>query len=191
MSKASLTSAAKAGLARNAGRLSSRFVRSRSGVAAVEAAVIAPVFILFVSGVAEVSAMLLSMRMLDHATETVARRIRMGDIVTRGGSAAAFKQTFCDALPAFTDCANQLSVKAVAAADLPGLTSALASATATPASPSFNPGLSESFVAVEAKLAWPSFSPLFSNLTPTLVTFQSRAVFRNEPFPASQTGSGT
>jgi Flp pilus assembly protein TadG len=190
MSKAFSPSAEKS-FARRTGRLCSRFVRSRSGIAAVEAAVIAPVFILFVSGVAEVSAMMLTMRMLDHATEAAARRVRMGDITTRAGSAAQFKQSFCDALPGFTDCANQLSVKAVAAADLPGLTSALASATATPASPSFNPGLPESFVAVEAKLDWPSFSPLFSNLTPTLVTFQSRAVFRNEPFPASQTGSGT
>jgi Flp pilus assembly protein TadG len=171
-------------------RLFGRFLRSGEGVTAIETALVAPVFILFVAGVAEVSAMLITMRMLDNATESAARLVRMGDATLRSGSAAAFKDAVCSGLPSFASCAENLTIKMVAAEALGDLGSQLASTPASVASPAFNPGLPSGFVAVEAKLEWGSFSPMFSKLTPTLVTFISRTAFRNEPFPPSQTGVG-
>jgi Flp pilus assembly protein TadG len=190
MSKHRSQPVSEPGLFLRAARLCGRFARARTGVTAIETALVAPMFIVLVSGIAEVSAMLLTMRMLDNATESAARLIRVGDAATRTSSAEQFKQSVCAGVPRFADCAGNLSVKVVSARDLSGLAGALAATSATPGSPSFNPGLAEAFVAVETRLDWPSFSPLFSGLTPTLVTFEARSVFRNEPFPESQTGSG-
>jgi Flp pilus assembly protein TadG len=178
------------GLFLRAAHLCGRFARACTGVTAVETALVAPVFIVLVSGIAEVSAMLLTMRMLDNATESSARLIRVGDVVTRASSPEQFRQSVCAGVPSLADCASNLTVKVVSAPDISGLASALAAASATPGSPSFNPGLAEAFVAVETRLDWPSFSPLFSGLTPTMVTLEARSVFRNESFPESQTGNG-
>ena len=158
-----------------------RFVRLENGATAVEAALVAPVFIFFVSITMELAAIALSMRALDNATDAAARRIRVGDAVVRASSGTEFRQLICQDMPAFTNCNQTLKLKVVSSMEFGILATALANASPTVETPVFNPGQPRSFVAVEATFTWAVTTTLFFVL-PEELEFSSRTAFRNEPF---------
>jgi Flp pilus assembly protein TadG len=166
-----------------------RFVRLENGATAVEAALVAPVFIFFVSITMELAAITLSIRALDNATDAAARRIRVGDAVVRASSGAEFRQLICQDMPAFTDCNKTLKVRVVSSMTIDTLASEVAKASPTLATPVFNPGQPRAFVAVEATLSWAVTTPLFFVL-PKELEFSSRTAFRNEPFVNVGPGGG-
>ena len=117
-----------------AGRRSARSLkRDERGFTAVEFAMVATPFLMFLFGIINVGLLYFTTFSLENATETTARYIRTGQAKTAGWTQDQFRTQLCNRLPAFiqgssNDCPN-LRVDVQVIAD--GTTPAPASGTAT------------------------------------------------------------
>ena len=83
-----------------------RFRRNRRGSAAVEFALVAPVFFALLFAIIETAIMFFASQVLETVTQNSARMILTGQAQTAGYTQAQFKTYVCSQIPALFTCAN-------------------------------------------------------------------------------------
>jgi Flp pilus assembly protein TadG len=163
--------------------------RGRSGSAAIEFAMVAPVFFIFLLGTIEIGIMYLGQFALQNATNDAARLIRTGQVDLNHMSAAQFRSSICDRISPILKCNTslQIDVKSFTSFGSASFTNPLlGNGTLNPNLNQFSPGTVCSIVLVRAFYVWNVNTPL---LTPFLVNMSggnhlltASAAFRNEPY---------
>ena len=159
-------------------------LRARRGVAALEFALIAPLFVLTVLGVMGVGLLAVDQALLDRATADAARLIRTGALQQAGGAEQVFTARLCADLPGIIPC-NTLEVDVQAGADFAALNASVPlTASGTMQNTAFTPGGPGQAVLVEvgypASFPFDLIAPLLGGGSGTLLL--SSVVFQNEMY---------
>jgi len=167
------------------------FVRSESGVTAIEFGLLAVPFFTIIGAILETSVVFLSGQVLDSAVHDASRLIRTGQVQAVGMSAATFKQRICDRLYGLFSNCNQLHV------EVQLLTTFNATNISAPVDMTgvnrgwtrpevFTPGVGSSIVLVQVYYKWPVIlgagNLTLANLPDGKRILGAATVFRNEPF---------
>src|ERR1700722_10029033 len=83
-----------------------RFRRNRRGSAAVEFALVAPVFFALLFAIIETAIMFFASQVLETITQESARMILTGQAQTASYTQSQFKTYVCSQIPALFNCAN-------------------------------------------------------------------------------------
>jgi Flp pilus assembly protein TadG len=170
--------------------------RGRSGSAAVEFAIIAPVLFLFLFGIIETGVIYFAGTALQNATDDAARMVRTGE--ASAFTVAQFKAQVCSEMSGFVStaqCTSNLQVDVEQYASFSGATYP----TVTNANGSLNtaamsyPGALApcEVVLVRAFYPWsimtPLMQPLLQNMPNGQYLLSAAAAFRSEPYTSSAT----
>ena len=178
----------------------SRFHGSRRGSAAVEFALVAPIFFALLFAIIETALVFFAGQVLETVTQNSARAILTGQAQAQGGSVAAcqttpgvvsacdqttFKTYVCSQIPALFDC-SKLYVDVVSTSSFTALnlTSYGDSCNFNPTGVQYNPGSSSQVVVVRMFYQWPLFvTGLGYNIgCSSKRLLVATAAFKNEPF---------
>ena len=157
----------------------------RSGVTAVETALIMPVFLLLCFGIIEVSMLYLAASNIEGQVAVAARQIRTGNIQKSGDPLGEFNQLLCGEVT-FIDCADLI----VDVRNFPSFGDVefgeYFDDEGNPTDNEFNPGGAGDTVLVRVAYRWKILTPF---LTPYLgdgggdtKLLHAAAVFRSEPY---------
>jgi Flp pilus assembly protein TadG len=170
-----------------------RFRRHRRGSAAVEFALVAPVFFALLFAIIEVALMFFASQVLETVTQASARYVLTGQAQSGSLTQAQFKTYVCGQIPALFTCAN---VK-VNVQSYPSF-SAISNSTVYDGSGNFTgaqnycPGDAGDIVFVSLSYQWPLFVTglgfNMSNPGSTKKWLTATAAFQNEPFSAPASG---
>jgi Flp pilus assembly protein TadG len=166
-----------------------RFRRHRRGSAAVEFALVAPVFFALLFAIIEVALMFFASQVLETVTQASARYVLTGQAQSGGLTQAQFKTYVCGQIPALFTCANvQVNVQSYPAF------SSISNSSVYDASGNFIgptnycPGNAGDIVFVSLSYQWPLFVTglgfNMSNPGTTKKWLTATAAFQNEPFSA-------
>jgi Flp pilus assembly protein TadG len=168
-----------------------RFRRNRRGSAAVEFALVAPVFFALLFAIIETSIMFFASEVLETITQNSARQILTGQAQTANyPDAGHFRSAVvCPQIPAIFTCNNiYVDVKSYptfAAADL-GISSQIVGGNFDTSTLSYSPGNSCDVVIARLFYIWPMFVTglgyNISNLNGNQRLLVATAAFRNEPY---------
>lgn len=168
---------------------------SRAGSAAIEFAMIAPVFFVLLMGTIEVGIMFFAQFTLQNAVDDEARQIRTGQVAASSVTQQEFRQAVCDKITPILGCdANlQIDVESYPSFGTANFTSPMTSSnTLDPNLNNFDPGTVCSVVLVRAFYTWNVVTPL---LTPFMINMANNehlitatAAFRNEPYNNTVSG---
>lgn len=167
-----------------------RLRRDRSGAAAIEFAMVVPLFLIGIIGIVEIAFTFLATQMLENATQDAIRSIMTGQVKSSTTSKDAFKSAVCDKVKLLLSCGN-LYVDAQAFASMPDpstFVSPLQNQQFVD-STQFITGKAGDIVVVRSFYAWPVFLTKFlygydmSNMEGGKRLLSSAAAVRNEPFP--------
>jgi Flp pilus assembly protein TadG len=177
-----------------------RLSADSSAIAAIEFAIVVPVFLILVVETMQLGYYFYASAALSRATTAAAREILTGSVTNQGLTAAQFRtQILCPLLPGSMSCANIVTnVQTVPEATSPGgfyaFVNAAKNGLTQPAMDnartSYCPGAPGSYVVVQVYFAMPVMSPIWVAMATSwnggLVHFVSAvAAFKNEPFPAT------
>jgi Flp pilus assembly protein TadG len=171
-----------------------RFRRSRGGSAAVEFALVAPVFFALLFAIIETAIVFFASQVLETVTQDAARQILTGQAQTAGyTSASNFKTAvICpnsNVVNVLFDCANGIFVDVKS---YPTFTNVVinsqidANGNFDPTTLAYNPGTSCDIVVARLFYRWPLFVTglgyNIANLSGNKRLLVATAAFRNEPF---------
>jgi Flp pilus assembly protein TadG len=169
--------------------------KARSGSAAIEFAMIAPIFFIFMLGTIEVGVMYLGQFALQNATSDAARLIRTGQVSLNNMTAAQFRTSICNGISPVLPCNTnlQIDVQSYTNFSTANYGSPLkADGTLNPALNNFSPGGVCSIVLVRAFYVWSVDTPLLStfmvNMAGNKHLMTATAAFRNEPYSTNVSG---
>jgi len=167
-------------------------IRSRRANAAVEMALVAPIFVVMLLNTIELGIMLYQQSVLDGSARIAARQIRTGQVQSATNPLTAFTTAFCNNASIVVSC-SQVSIDVESFANFSSMT--LAPVTVNKkgqvTNNTFTPGGPGSAVAVRVfytyqfTIPWVSF---LLNPNGNGVVLQSTVVFQNEPYPTAVTG---
>jgi Flp pilus assembly protein TadG len=165
-----------------------RFRRNRNGSAAVEFAMIAPMFIALLFAILESAMVFFAAQVLETVTQDSARMIMTGQEQTAGKSQAQFKTDLCGKVNALFDCVNGITIDVesfpqFSTVSLPDPIDA----NGNYAPPSnYLPGGPGDIVVVRVFYQWPIFVTRFgfnlSDVTANTRLLTATAAFQNEPY---------
>jgi Flp pilus assembly protein TadG len=165
-----------------------RFRRNRRGSAAVEFALVAPVFFALLFAIIETSIVFFAGQVLETVTQDSARMIMTGQAQNAGYSQAQFKTYVCGKISVLFDCVNGIYVDVKS---YPGFSS-ISINDPIDASKNFVPpnnysaGGPGDIVVVRLFYQWPLFVTglgyNISNLSGSKRLLSATAAFRNEPY---------
>ena len=167
-----------------------RFRRNRRGSAAVEFALVAPVFFALLFAIIETAIVFFASQVLETVTQDSARTIMTGQAQTASQTAAQFKTSVCNRISVLFDCTNGIYVDVQS---YPGFTSVTITDPIDGGKNFVNnmkycPGNAGDIVVVRLFYQWPLFVTglgyNISNLTGSKRLLTATAAFRNEPFLA-------
>ncbi|MDE2265115.1 MAG: pilus assembly protein [Alphaproteobacteria bacterium] len=168
---------------------------ARAGSAAIEFALIAPIFFVLLMGTMEVGIMFFAQFTLQNAVMSAARMIRTGQVATANMTAAQFRTSICNNISPILACDGNLQIDVESYANFSSVNFAnplTASNTLDPSLNNFSTGNVCSVVLVRAFYTWSVVTPL---LTPFMVNMANNehlltatAAFRNEPYNTSVAG---
>jgi Flp pilus assembly protein TadG len=165
-----------------------RFRRDKEGSAAVEFAIVAPVFFALLFAILETGIMFFAGQVLQTVAQDSARKIFTGQAQTAGDTPPLFASYVCSKVPALFTCSN-------IAIDVSSYSSFASISVVNPIDSSgnfvgtgmnYNPGGPGDIVVVRLFYQWPLFvtglgwNP--SNLTGNKRLLVGMAVFKNEPY---------
>jgi Flp pilus assembly protein TadG len=186
-----LTHSSRAGL-RFRGVFRRKFRRDERGSAAIEFAVIAPVFFFLMFVIAETALVFIAEQVMDNAVFETARLIRTGQVQEANMTKADFTDEVCGRVSIFVDCGSAnfyLDVKSYATFGDVALDSPIDDNEDFEDSGTFAFGSANDIVVVRAYYQWPTnqiFGSLsLKNLSNGKRLIGSFAAFRNEPFTAT------
>lgn len=164
-----------------------KFIRHQSGSVAVEFAMIAIPFFLFIFALIETALIIFSSVGLDIALGEAARQIRTGQVQAAGLTQAQFRQLVCDSAPSYFDCADKLKVDVrrfdnFSNTDFVNPTDADGKLILNF---SFEPGGPSDIVLARAFYVWNISAPIgvgLANMDGNNRLLSSSAAFRNEPY---------
>jgi Flp pilus assembly protein TadG len=167
-----------------------RLRRDQSGSAAVEFAIIAPIFFFLMFLIAETALIFIAEQVMDNAVFETARLIRTGQVQKGGMDAATFKTKVCDRMSVFVNCSSTnfyLDVKSYANFGAMDLSQPLKADKSFKDPGAFNFGQESQIVVMRAYYQWPTGN-FFG--TKTLASpgmngkrlIGSFSAFRNEPY---------
>lgn len=87
-----------------------RFRRNRRGSAAVEFALVAPIFFALLFAIIELALVFFASQMLETVTQDTSRLIMTGQAQTAAYTQASFKDAVCNKLTVMFDCTNGVSI---------------------------------------------------------------------------------
>lgn len=165
-----------------------RFRRNRRGSAAVEFALVAPVFFGLLFALLEIALVFFAGQLLETATQDSARMIMTGQAQSAAYTQAQFKTNLCGRLSTIFDCTNGIYI------DVQKYTSfgAISMSNQIDASKNFNtsmkydPGAPGDIVVVRVFYQWPTFviglGYNIANLANGKRLLMGTTAFRNEPY---------
>ena len=167
-------------------RLFRRFRRSRRGSAALEFALVAPIFFALLFAIIETALMFFASQVLETVTQNSARMILTGQAQQASYTQAQFATYVCSQIPALFSCNNVfIDVESSPSA------SSVAVNNCTDASGNFitakyTPGGAGDIVVVQLCYKWPIFVTglgyNIANLPGSMRLLRATAAFKNEPF---------
>jgi Flp pilus assembly protein TadG len=179
---------------------------ANKGSAAIEFAMVAPIFFILLMGTIEAGIMFFAQSSLQNALNDTARLVRTGQSAcyTTDGSgncvamtAAQFRTALCAEVSAIlTDCATggvQFDANAYSAGfSVASNSSPLDGSNNLPTLTTFNVGNACDVVLVRAFYKWPVFTPglnyFMANMAGSFHLLTSAAAFRNEPYSNNAAG---
>lgn len=176
-------------------------LKNQRGVAALEFALVAPLFFGFVLGIVDVCLYFAVAGQLQHAVVQAARQIRTGNVVgNTGASRDAFRVAVCDHIKIglVNNCATNVRVdirsfNSFGAISLPTSLDANSNGTIEDGETVFDTGGASCPVVVRAFFNYHTLVPGLQNLLAAVVpnsTYITAAVaFRNEPFTGGTSSS--
>jgi Flp pilus assembly pilin Flp len=170
-------------------------VKDDRGAAAVEFALVAPVFFLVLGAVVETGLMLFTEYVLQSSVQEAARMVRTGQAQNATMGAAAFKDEICGMAGIVLDCDADVTVYVRAETNfttlkdlVPSYLSVGSSYDATPEETSYDCGAPSEAVAIIATFDWDFVMPgmtAYGNIDgDSKRRLAGFAMFQNEPFPA-------
>ncbi len=167
-----------------------RFRRNRRGSAAVEFALVTPVFFALLFAIIETAIVFFAGQVLETVTQDSARQIMTGQAQTANYSQADFKTFLCTKIPALFTCANIfVEVKSYPTFPTVTVTEPIDAGKNFVPPTSYCPGAGGDIVVVRVFYQWPLFVTglgyNISNLTGSKRLLSATAAFRNEPFLAN------
>jgi Flp pilus assembly protein TadG len=165
-----------------------RFCRNRRGSAAVEFALVAPVFFALLFAIIETAIVFFAGQVLETVTQDSARMIMTGQAQTGGFSQAQFKTYVCGKISVLFDCVNGVYVDVQSYPGFSGVSISDpidAGKNFVPPN-NYNPGGPSDIVVVRLFYQWPlvvtGLGYNISNLSGSKRLLTATAAFRNEPY---------
>jgi Flp pilus assembly protein TadG len=170
-----------------------RFRRHRRGSAAVEFALVAPVFFALLFAIVEVALMFFATQVLETVTQTSARYILTGQAQSASLTQGQFKTYVCSQIPALFTCANvKVNVQSYPSFGSISNSSVFDGNGNFVGAQNYCPGNAGDIVFVSLSYQWPLFVTglgfNMSNPGTTKRWLNATAAFQNEPFSAPSSG---
>jgi Flp pilus assembly protein TadG len=164
-----------------------RFRRSRRGSAAVEFALVAPVFFALLFAIIETAIVFFAGQVLETITQNSARMIMTGQAQTAGYTQAQFQAYVCTQIPALFTCGNvYVDVESYSQFSSVTINSQIDSNSNFINNMQYNPGGPGDIVVVRLFYQWPLFVTglgyNIANLSGSQRLLTATAAFRNEPY---------
>lgn len=162
---------------------------SRKGSAAIEFAMIAPVFFLLIFAIIETGVLFLAGNVLQFAADDAARLVRTGQAQTEHLTATQFRDKICADIAPVMQCGSDLQVDVrsfsdFAAANFPAPLNK--NGELDPDLNKFEPGSAGDVVLLRTFYTWdvmtPLLAPFLTNMSGDKRLLSATAAFRNEPF---------
>jgi Flp pilus assembly protein TadG len=171
-------------VSRNAFR---RFCSSRRGSAAVEFALVAPIFFALLFAIIETAIIFFAGQVLETITQNAARMILTGQAQTASYTQAQFKTYVCSQIPALFSCSNvYVDVESYPSFSSVAINSQIDGDKNFINNMQYNPGGPGDIVVVRLFYQWPLFVTglgyNISNLSGNMRLLTATAAFRNEPY---------
>ena len=165
-----------------------RFRRNRRGSAAIEFALVAPIFFGLLFAIIEIAMIFYASQVLETVTQDSARLISTGQAQDVGYTQAQFKNLVCARITTMFDCQNGISidVRSYPSFSAVNVTDPIDSTKTFTNDMKYCPGKDGDSVVVRLFYQWPlfvtglGFNP--SNLTGNKRLLTATAAFQNEPF---------
>jgi Flp pilus assembly protein TadG len=169
-----------------------RLQRDRDGSAAVEFAIIAPIFFFLMFVIAQTALIFIAEQVMDNAVFETARLIRTGQVQTGSMSQSDFKTAMCAKMSVFINCSSSsfyLDVKKYANFSDMQTGNPLNSDQTFTSEGTYDFGGPSDIVVVRAYYQWPTDkifgSMSLQNMSNGKRLIGSFAAFRNEPYTTS------
>jgi Flp pilus assembly protein TadG len=164
-----------------------RFRRSRRGSAAVEFALVAPVFFALLFAIIETAIVFFAGQVLETITQNSARMIMTGQAQTAGYTQAQFQSYVCGQIPALFTCGNvYVDVESYSQFSSVTINSQIDSNKNFINNMQYSPGGPGDIVVVRLFYQWPLFVTglgyNIANLSGSQRLLTATAAFRNEPY---------
>jgi Flp pilus assembly protein TadG len=169
-------------------KLLHRFRHNRHGSAAVQFAIVAPLFFGLLFAIIEVALMFFASQVLETITQNSARMILTGQAQNGSYTQSQFANYVCTQVPAaFFNCNNiYIDVESWSSASSVTIANQIDGSGNFINNMQYNPGTQGSLVVVRLFYQWPTFFTGFgfnlANLSNNKVLLQATAVFKNEPY---------
>jgi Flp pilus assembly protein TadG len=169
------------------GNLLRRFGRNRRGSAAIEFALVAPVFFALLFAIIETAIVFFASQVLETITQNSARMILTGQAQTGAYTQAQFQSYVCTQIPALFTCANvYVDVQSYPAFSSVTITDPIDASKNFVNNMNYSPGGPGDIVVVRVFYQWPLFVTglgyNISNLAGSKRLLSATAAFRNEPY---------
>ncbi len=170
-----------------------RFRHSRHGSAAVEFALVAPMFFALLFAIIEVALMFFASQVLETVTQDAARVVLTGQaqsglVSTCNGSPctqATFQSYVCSQIPALFNC-NNVILDVEAFPPTSGFSSIVLASGSCALASQYNPGAAGYIVLVRLSYAWPLYVTglgfNIANMSGNQRCLSAAAAFQNEPY---------
>jgi Flp pilus assembly protein TadG len=164
-----------------------RFRRNRTGSAAVEFALVAPVFFALLFAIIETGIIFLAGQVLETITQESARTIMTGQAQTAAYTQAQFQTFVCSQIPALFTCSNiSIDVESYSSFSSVTIASQIDSNKNFISNMQYNPGGPGDIVVVRLFYPWPQIVTglgyNITNLSGNKRLLVATAAFRNEPY---------
>jgi Flp pilus assembly protein TadG len=165
-----------------------RFRRNRRGSAAVEFALVAPVFFALLFAIIETAIVFFAGQVLETVTQDSARMIMTGQAQTGGYSQSNFKTYVCGKITVLFDCTNGISidVQSYSAFSSVSISNPIDAGKNFVPPNNYSPGGPGDIVVVRLFYQWPlivtGLGYNISDLTGSKRLLTATAAFRNEPY---------
>lgn len=169
--------------------------QGQRGSAALEFALIAPVFFILLMGIVENGVIFFASSTLQYATDNAARYIRTGQAQSANTTQAQLRTRICNDISPLLSCNSNLQVDVQAYTGYSSANFATATDTSGNLKTTLNnyqPGTACNVVLVRSFYTWNLITPVLSQFLTNMTTgkrlISATAAFRNEPFTSSVSG---
>jgi Flp pilus assembly protein TadG len=171
-----------------------RFRRNRRASAALEFALVAPLFFALLFAIIETALMFFASQVMETVAQDSSRIIYTGQAQNASLSQTQFATCVCNRVPALFDCST-MWIDVESAASFPSVIATPVDASGDFVNPQFSPGGPGDVVLVRMGYKWPIFVTglgyNMANLPGSKRLLTSSAAFKNEPYTSQPATAGS